>query len=216
MAGKVGVKFKFKRSQYTPKSTLSIKEMRTEYGRLSRLANKRIEALGRSEFAAGKVYQRYKEGFDKLKNISNDAIRFELSEVARFLENKVNSVSGQKEIKKKAIERLHDRGFKFVNSKNYLQFTEWMDALVDKYKAIGYDSDQVLEMFGLADEIGVDPNEVKKNLDFFLKNKEKVKEIYKEEMMKKKKKEKHTAKEFKDAVRTRKEKLISKQAKKRR
>ena len=112
-------------------------ELKREYARLSREARERLRKLGQSEFNQTKTY---KDNVGKFKTLNKIKDRRELErltqEAARFVTAKGSSASGLREIRRKAIQTLHDEsGYTFVNTKNYqdwVDYLEWLHAQTDK------------------------------------------------------------------------------------
>lgn len=105
-----------------------------EYARLRREANQRLTRLGRSEFADSKAYRMNKDRFVRLdeikpgKNYERDLARL-TQEAARFVQARASSASGQRGIRREALDTLHENGVKWVNTKNFKQFTQMMEEL---------------------------------------------------------------------------------------
>ena len=105
-------------------------ELKKEYARLRREAQERLKRLGKSEFSGSRAYT---ENVGKFKTIKTIKSRRELErliqDAARFVSAKSSSASGQRDIRRKAIESLHARGFKWINTKNYADFVQFMESL---------------------------------------------------------------------------------------
>lgn len=103
-------------------------ELKKEYARVRREATERLRKLGQSEFKESKAYR---ENIGKFKPIKEVGSRRELErllqEGARFVTAKSSSASGQREIRKNAIDTLHAHGYNWVNTKNYSKFVEFME-----------------------------------------------------------------------------------------
>lgn len=122
------------------------KDLRGEYSRLRAIANKRIAALGRSQFADSAIYQRHAQGFPRLKDISDPGrLPYLLNSVARYLESRSSSVTGQRSLMHEQLETLHRHGYTFVNEKNFRKFTDFMEATRAAADAMQIPSDEVVE-----------------------------------------------------------------------
>ncbi len=105
--------------------------LKKEYARLRREATERLRKLGQSEFKTSKTY---KENVGKFKPVREVTDRRELErlvqQAARFVTANGSSASGLRDIRRKQIQSLHKKkGFTFVNTKNFQDFTEYMDWL---------------------------------------------------------------------------------------
>lgn len=155
---------------------LTEKEMRQEYARLRRIANKRLANIGKSEFKDTKTYQYNAGKFDKPSSkLSYPELVYKLSDVARFLTQKTSTLTGLKEHRKKSLESLHEHGYTFVNESNFKAFTEFMDEWRTRKLSQTYDSERVAELFEIAEEKMIDPNELFENFDTWYNNAQKLK-----------------------------------------
>ena len=102
-------------------------ELRNEYKRMSAQAKRQITAIKKSPFKNDKIV----EGKDFLlqnpDNMSKNELAHNLATVESFLSSKLSTVTGLREQRKLSIERLHDRGYNFINTRNYKAFGELMD-----------------------------------------------------------------------------------------
>lgn len=106
-------------------------ELLQEYRRIYAEARDRLRGFERSsEFRGSNVYQMNK---NKFKRPGDVAGRRELERLvqygARFVTAKGSSVSGQRAIRRAAIETLHEHGYTFVNTKNYDDFVDFLQWL---------------------------------------------------------------------------------------
>lgn len=121
---------KYDKNLYTPTGTTALtdKELRREYSRLRSIARKRLERFEGTEWTTSQIYKYNKEGFKPLKDIKSDReLRHLLSDVARFVTAERGSVSGLEKERRKAVQTLNERGYEFVNKKNFRKFAEFMD-----------------------------------------------------------------------------------------
>lgn len=156
---------KYEAYNYYPEAlesgTLSIAEMRKEYSRLRKIANSRLEALGRSEFANTQAYLGNVGAYPPLATFSSESeLRFKLYDLSKFVTAKGGSVTGQREIMKQAIETFHEMGVDFVNKKNFKRFTDFMEASRTAKLDKVLSSSRVVELFGVLSRKKIDPNKV--------------------------------------------------------
>lgn len=121
---------KYDKNLYTPTGAkeLTDKELRQEYSRLRSIARKRLERFEGTEWTTSQIYQYNKEGFKPLKEIKSDReLRYLFSDVARFITAERGSVSGLEKERRRAVKTLNERGYSFVNKKNFRKFAEFME-----------------------------------------------------------------------------------------
>ena len=108
------------------------------YSDLRSVANKRIDRLGKSEFASTQVYKYHKGGFPKLSDISKKDLAHQLSDLTKFVYSNT-TVSGMRVEAKRGAEEFHSKKyhgmFDFVTPQNYHQVIE----MLDYYHRLGYD-----------------------------------------------------------------------------
>lgn len=106
-----------------------------EYSRLRREATQRLTRLGKSEFSDSRTYTDNKNRFVRLDEINLETKEGQrklarlTQEAARFVTARGSSASGLRAIRREAIDSLHDDEYRWVNTKNYKKFTEFMDDL---------------------------------------------------------------------------------------
>lgn len=158
--------------------SLTLKEMRSEYSRLRKIANARIGALGRSKFSNTQAYLLNVGKYVTLDKIETERdLMYKLHDLARFVTAKSGSVSGQYEMRRNALENLRERGLDFVNERNFELFGQFMEeARIRGYSKI-YGSERISELFGTATKKGIKPEELFKNFSYWMKNRKKLEEI---------------------------------------
>lgn len=176
--------------------SLTLKEMRSEYSRLRKIANSRLEALGRSRFSGTQAYILNVGKYVTLDKIKSERdLMYRLQDLAKFVTAKSGSVSGQYEMRRNALESLRERGLHFVNEKNFELFGQFMEeARIRGYSRI-YGSERVSELFGTASKKGISPEELFKDFGFWMQNKQNL-----EEMPRIKNENKRNSAEYKKAI----------------
>ena len=135
---------------YTPQGSqeLSEKQIRQEYSRLRSIARKRLERFEGTEWTTTQIYKYNKQGYKPLKEIKSiRELRYELRDVARFIDSTRSSVSGLKQERTQAVETLNDRGYDFVTKKNHGEFIEFMEFVRQSNLGRLYDSERVADQF---------------------------------------------------------------------
>lgn len=142
------------------------REARAEYARLRAVAEKRIQRL---QSAGYKI-----QGPTSFKPLPRGAGETEiyksLADVARFISQKSSTITGRKEQIRSFVETMQERGYDFINERNADEFGEFMREAKKHDEYRGYDSEEVVELFHLAKEKRVKPEELAKDLDTWIGN----------------------------------------------
>lgn len=132
-----------------------MRQMRKEYTRLRDIAQKRIKRLGESEYNWAKAYTSHKSGFKKLADIEPENFAKEMSQLAKFVNAKLSTVTGQK-AKREAIKRSWGEQGLDVTNANYKQVFQIIDAM-RKLKVM-YGSDKAVSLAEFVSKEGIDIN----------------------------------------------------------
>lgn len=152
---------------------LTPEEMRSHYSYLRKEANRRLQRFVGTEFEDAQSYIKNVGKFVPLSEINNEReLMFKLYEVSKFIRARSSSVTGLQQIRREAIETLHDKGITWVNPGNYKQFAEYMEYMRTKYKSKQYDSKRAMVLYGMVEtgSVGIDVEEVKRNFKFWSKH----------------------------------------------
>ena len=163
---------------YTPTSILTqiktgnMKKVRKEYTRLRDISQKRLKRLEAASMGDTQAYLKNVHHYPKLKDIKT---KYELagrvSDLSRFIKAEASTVSGQRQIRAKSIQTLHDHGYDFVNDTNIVDFGRFMEEYrKQKLEDMGYDSGDAAETYSVVVKHELDPEEVKKDFEFWLEN----------------------------------------------
>lgn len=148
-----------------------LREARSDYSRLRKIANKRLARLGASEFAESRTYQNWKKGFVPLKSITTEKQLYKaLSELDRFLGLKTGTVSGARAAQKAFIESMNERGYNFITKKNAAEFGEFMREVKKHKDYKGRDSEQLVDLYKTAKEKRIDPQTLAQNYETWFKH----------------------------------------------
>lgn len=147
----------------------SLREARAEYSRLRKIAEKRLARMEASPYGTSDIYRRYADRFKPLpRGASEERVRKQLYEVARFTELKTGSVSGMRKSRQKQIEAMHDLGYTWINEGNINTFNDYMERINKFTAAKNYDSEEIVDLFREAEEGGLDPLEVAEDFEDYL------------------------------------------------
>lgn len=100
-----------------------IKEVRSEYSRLRKIARRRLAQIEKSEYKNTPFIQRHRESFVKISDITtNGQLRRKLQEVALFLSAETSTITG-----------LRARDKETINSVNQMLYRNYYESYADKY-----------------------------------------------------------------------------------
>ena len=143
-------------------------EARAEYARLRREANRRLEVLRRSEFAKlPAVANRPKEFGALPKGATEQQVRKQLYDVARYLNLRTSSLKGAREAQRDWTASMQGAGFDFVNKQNAAEFAQFLGDVQKKYGKKMYSSEQIGELYKTAKTKRVSVNTIKESFDFW-------------------------------------------------
>ena len=147
------------------------KEARAEYARLRKIANRRLERLGASEFANSRTYQNWSSGFEALPPDAPERdIRKALYDVGRFVNLRTSSVSGARAAQAEFIETMQERGYDFINKSNAQEFGEFMRDVKTHKTYKGYDSERVAMLFGKLKEKRISTKDAAEYFEYWMKH----------------------------------------------
>lgn len=175
---------------------VSREELRKEYSRLRSVAKKRLERMTGTRYENTQTYLKNINKYGTLEQIENmaklqgrklsperqrelaDSITAKkLQELYRFLTAKTGSIKGMREVERKAIETLRDRGYTFINRKNIQDFGEYMEYLRALHMNEQFDSERAGELFGAAEKKGIPPEQVAKDFSYWVQHVEELKKL---------------------------------------
>lgn len=136
-------------------------EVKEAFQHLKSIANKRI---GRMQAQGlGRPMQK----FGSMRGMSEEQMRQGLAEVSRWIREPSHTVRGYKSRRSEMLDAFHEKGYDFVNEENYEDFINYMEELREEYGSKVFDSSAAADVFGQTQRIGIDPDTVKKNFDYF-------------------------------------------------
>ena len=140
---------------------LPASEVKEAFQHLKSVANKRI---GRMQAQGlGRPMQK----FGSMRGMSEEQMRQGLAEVSRWIREPSHTVRGYKSRRSEMLDAFHEKGYDFVNEENYEDFINYMEELREEYGSKVFDSSAAADVFGQTQRIGIDPDTVKKNFDYF-------------------------------------------------
>ena len=136
-------------------------QMRKEYEKLSRKANKYLGRIERSEFGGEQFYRQFYGQFDKpAAELSGRELAYKLRELSRYLGSQKATYTGARESRREAVRSMKEAGFDWVTYKNYGSFADFMDLVKTSYGEHLYDSKRVVEYYEENKKKGVSPAEL--------------------------------------------------------
>ena len=158
--------------------------MKREYSRLRDIAQKRLIRMGEGEFSKSATYEQNVGRFPVLKTfteggkISKKAeFAKALSQLSRFIESPISTTRGQRAVQKQTIATLQERGYTFVNAKNYWEFISFMEEARARKLDRTYDSDRIAQMFKAARKQNIPADVLYEDFDYYVKNKQYLSKI---------------------------------------
>ena len=149
--------------------------MRSEYTRMRDAAQKRIARLqkafpeakaGQHKYNTGNVDKEgnpiYKSGFPTLKSLDPRDFPKAFSELAKFLNAKSSTVTGQKQIKEKTIKTWKNQGLN-LNNENYDRVIKILERM--RNEKIVYGSDKVVELADITLNLEINDMQLRDWLD---------------------------------------------------
>lgn len=149
--------------------------MRSEYTRMRDAAQKRIARLqkafpeakaGQHRYNTGKVDKEgnpiYKSGFPTLKSLDPRDFPKAFAELAKFLNAKSSTVSGQRQIKEKTINTWKNQGLN-LNNENYDRVIKILERM--RNEKIVYGSDKVVELADITLNLEINDMQLRDWLD---------------------------------------------------
>ena len=157
-------------------NTMTEKEMRKEYSRLRKVANRRLKTLSNSEIGKrSNTWKFYMNEFPSGRGKSSAEIAHRLSSAYYFLSLKSSSVTGLREMRNDFIESMHDQGYTWINKENYFDFIDFMETVKSYYDVVTYDSDRAVDVFDVMTEAGFSADDLKNDFDWWFENYRKIK-----------------------------------------
>lgn len=171
---------KYSPEWYTPRNLERVdpKEVRREYTRLRDIAQKRLKRIeseskkGDTDWTRTETYKTYRKGVPKLSNISKEHLPYELSKLARWVESDYSRIGYLKKRKKSSIKKLHERGYKFINERNFLDFTAFMEEYRRQKLDYVYGSTDAVELYEALQKRCISSDEIYDQFNEWLENKE--------------------------------------------
>ena len=164
-------RFKAKRgkvfhSEFNKWSDDSIK---VEYNRLRSIALKRNRRAMKSSNAKQLTLPTAKQLGDIKK------VRIKVEQLSDELNRSTSTVLGNKQMIKKSVKTFNEKGFKFLTTKNYESFGDFMKKMREEYEITdGTMSERVVEMYNIKKEYRLSEEKIIDNFNIFINNTSKL------------------------------------------
>lgn len=172
--------FKYPSWYYTPEElriNLTDTQIKQEYQRLRRIAMKRLNRLDETNMATRNWTERRREKFKASSKIPIEDMPYMLTEIERYLRSAYSTVSGRRKVQMETMSRLREAGYDFINSSNIERFYEFMEWVRENKLSRMYDSEQIVELFNLAEAKNIRPESLKKDFNGWMSNIDRLEKI---------------------------------------
>lgn len=143
--------------------------VKVEYNRLRSIALKR----NRRAMKSSNAKQLTLPTANQLGNIKK--VRIKVEQLSDELNRSTSTVLGKKQMIKKSVDTFNDKGFKFLTTKNYESFGDFMKAMREEYEITeGTMSERLVEMYNIKKEFRLSEEKIIKNFNLFLNNTSKL------------------------------------------
>lgn len=146
------------------------KEIRKEYTRLRDILRKRIITINKSEFAGQGIAGQFPEGLPKLSEIQPEDLPYVLQQFATAIRSNSGSLKGLRKRRKETLESLHESGYTNINQENIASFARFVEEARDRGLAKVYGSDNIASMFDETTALGIDPDDLLKDFEWWKEN----------------------------------------------
>lgn len=177
MAKQKKAKLKWSLQEYMPAFSTAKPEaeLRKEYSRLRKIAQKRLAHFVGTEWENTQVFKKNYGKYPVLADIKTQAqLRKQLASLARYINASTSTVTGLQRQRRLTIEALKDKGYNFVTKANFHEFTDFMDSFRNRNLERIYDSEAALTVFNAAERFKIPEEELKRDFEEFLELREEI------------------------------------------
>lgn len=140
--------------------------VRHAYAKMRKAANQRLTRMERAGLGTKGAWR-----FPKVKDLSEKEMRAALAEASRYMRDRRHTVPGERKFMRDELQKLHEEyGYDWINESNFYDFVDFMDDLREQYGNKAFDSGDAADVFNNSQKIGIDPEVVKENFDYFAEN----------------------------------------------
>ena len=138
-------------------------EIRSAYIKLRKAANQRLTRMEKAGLGTKGAWR-----FPKVRDLNEEQLAKQLADASRYMRDVRHTVPGERKFMRDELKRLHkEYGFNWINESNFYDFTDFMDDLREQYGSKAFDSGDAADVFNNSQKIGIDPEVVKENFNYF-------------------------------------------------
>lgn len=138
-------------------------DIRSAYIKLRKAANQRLTRMEKAGLGTKGAWR-----FPKVKDLSEKQMAEQLAEASRYMRDPRHTVPGERKFMRDELRILHkEYGYNWINESNFYDFTDFMDDLREQYGSKAFDSGDAADVFNNSQKIGIDPEVVKENFNYF-------------------------------------------------
>lgn len=138
-------------------------DIRSAYIKLRKAANQRLTRMEKAGLGTKGAWR-----FPKVKDLSEKQMAKQLAEASRYMRDPRHTVPGERKFMRDELRILHkEYGYNWINESNFYDFTDFMDDLREQYGSKAFDSGDAADVFNNSQKIGIDPEVVKENFNYF-------------------------------------------------
>ena len=152
------------------------KEIKKEYTRLRDILNKRIQRINKSDFAGQGIAGQFPQGLPKLAEIAPEDLPYLLQQAATALNSRSGSLKGLQIRQSETIKSLRERGYTNITDSNIREFANFMEESRDRGLEMVYGSDNVASLYDATVAVGLEPEDIMDDFDWWLTHRDEVAE----------------------------------------
>lgn len=151
-------------------------EIKKEYTRLRDILNKRIQRINKSDFAGQGIAGQFPQGLPKLADIAPEDLPYLLQQAATALNSRSGSLKGLQLRQSETVKSLRERGYTNIDESNIQQFARFMEESRDRGLEMVYGSDNVASLYDATVAVGLEPEDIMDDFDWWLTHQDEVAE----------------------------------------
>lgn len=142
---------------------MSAGDIRSAYVKMRKAANQRLTRMEKAGLGTKGAWR-----FPKVKDLSEKQMAEQLADASLYMRDVRHTVPGERKFMQDELRKLHkEYGFNWINESNFYAFTDFMEDLREQYGNKAFDSGDAADVFNNSQKIGMAPDVVKENFDYF-------------------------------------------------
>lgn len=151
-------------------------EIRKEYTRLRDILSKRIKTIQKSEFRGQGIAGQFPTGLPKLSEIRPEDLPYMLQHAATAIRSNIGSLTGLRRRRSETLASLRESGYRNITEDNIEDFAKFMEESRDRGLEMVYGSDNVASLYDATVAVGLDPEDIMNDFDWWLTHQDEVEE----------------------------------------